>query len=160
MIANSQSGPYSWWESSSAPSATTPWTGSHPATGQGSSPHAWGIANANMVLLDSIAAQSADGTLIVGRGIPNDWIASGKPIEVTNFPGANGARLSVKITGGDRSVTLTLGGPAPKAVLFQLPVFVNDIASASTGTVTQKTGTVRLPAGTDTATVRLEHNPA
>ncbi|HMD44915.1 MAG TPA: hypothetical protein VKG43_02050, partial [Acidimicrobiales bacterium] len=42
LIANDQSGPYSWWESSTAPSPTTPWIGRHPAAGQGSSPHAWG----------------------------------------------------------------------------------------------------------------------
>jgi hypothetical protein len=160
MIANSQAGPYSWWESSSAPSATTPWTGNHPATGQGSSPHAWGIANANLVLLDSIVAQASDGTLIVGRGLPDNWLTPGQTISATNFPGENGARLEVKITTGDHSVTLTIGGPAPKAVLFQLPVFVNDIASASAGTVTQKTGTVRLPAGAETVTVRLVHAPA
>ena len=33
MIENSQSGPYSWWESSSAPSASTPWIGNHPDGG-------------------------------------------------------------------------------------------------------------------------------
>ena len=38
MAANSQSGPYSWWESSSAPSSDTPWIGKHPTAGQGSSP--------------------------------------------------------------------------------------------------------------------------
>ena len=59
MIAHTQSGPYSWWESASAPSAASPWIGSHPAAGRGSSPHAWGIANANKVLLDSIVAQAA-----------------------------------------------------------------------------------------------------
>ena len=38
MIANSQSGPYSFWESSTAPSPS-PWTGKHPGAGQGASPH-------------------------------------------------------------------------------------------------------------------------
>src|SRR5271165_6279482 len=65
MISNSQSGPNSWWESSSAPSSHTPWIGQHPAAGQGSSPHAWGLATANSVLLDSLVAQRTDGTLIV-----------------------------------------------------------------------------------------------
>ena len=59
MIANSQSGPLSWWESSSAPDPSSPWVGRHPATGQGSSPHAWGMAGANKVLLDSLVAQRA-----------------------------------------------------------------------------------------------------
>ena len=74
MIENSQSGPYSWWESSSIPSATTPWIGKHPVAGQGASPHAWGMSQANKVLLDSLVAQSSDGTLIVGRGVPAQWV--------------------------------------------------------------------------------------
>src|SRR5262249_30812632 len=66
MLDDTQSGPLSWWESASAPSPTTPWVGSHPATGQGSAPHSWGMANANKVLLDSLVAQESDGTLVVG----------------------------------------------------------------------------------------------
>jgi hypothetical protein len=65
MIANDQSGPFSWWESSDFPNTGSPWTGVHPASGNGSAPHAWGIANANKVLLDSLAAQRSDGALIV-----------------------------------------------------------------------------------------------
>ena len=57
MVTHSQSGPWSWWESSSAPNPSSPWVGEHPGSGQGSSPHAWGIAGANKVLLDSIVAQ-------------------------------------------------------------------------------------------------------
>ena len=32
-----------------------------PVDGQGSSPHAWGIAGANKVLLDSLVAQQSTG---------------------------------------------------------------------------------------------------
>ena len=74
MIANGQSGPYSWWESQQFPNPGSPWAGTHPEAGNGSSPHAWGMANANMVLLDSLAAQRADGSLIVGRGVPGGWL--------------------------------------------------------------------------------------
>ena len=77
MIKNSQSGPYSWWESSSAPTTDSPWTGEHPTAGQGASPHAWGMAQANNVLLDSLVAQDSDGTLIVGRGVPSTWLTTG-----------------------------------------------------------------------------------
>ena len=70
MIDNDQSGPYSWWESSTAPSTTRRGSGSHPAAGQGSSPHAWGISQANKVLLDSLVAQRSDGTSDRGPGRP------------------------------------------------------------------------------------------
>ena len=113
MIENSQSGPYSWWESSSAPSASTPWIGKHPAAGQGSSPHAWGMSQANKVLLDSLVAQSSDGTLIVGRGVPAQWLGDGSSISVTNFPTTDGKRLSLKISSRGRSVSLALSGQSP-----------------------------------------------
>jgi hypothetical protein len=158
MIAHTQSGPYSWWESVSAPSTTSPWIGSHPTAGGGASPHAWGIANANKVLLDSLVAQAADGTLLVGRGVPNDWLKAGKSISVTNFPTTNGNRLAIKITSGDHSVTLALHG-ATGTVLFQLPLFVNNIAASSTGTIAQATGTVRLSTHEQSVIVQLRHAP-
>jgi hypothetical protein len=104
MIQRSQSGPYSWWESVTAPAAS-PWAGSHPASGGGSSPHAWGIANANKVLLDSLVTQAADGTLIVGRGVPNAWITHGRGVSVANFPTIDGGRARIGLTSDARSVT-------------------------------------------------------
>ena len=77
MVSNSQSGPLSWWESSSAPDPGSPWVGRHPSTGQGSSPHAWGIAGADKVLLDSLVAQQSNGSLVIGRGVPPAWLHRG-----------------------------------------------------------------------------------
>jgi hypothetical protein len=156
MIANDQSGPYSWWESSSAPSSTTPWTGSHPAAGQGSSPHAWGMAEANKVLLDSLVAESSDGSLIVGRGIPTEWIAPGQSVSVTNFPTTDGHRLSLSISSTGTTVTLTLRGEPPSgSVSFELPDFVGNIAHSTAGSVDQDTGTVTVSAQTRTVAVTL-----
>jgi hypothetical protein len=157
MIDHAQSGPYSWWESATPPPARSrsPWMGDHPRAGQGSSPHAWGIANANKVLLDSLVAQEADGTLIVGRGVPTAWLADAHPITVTNFPTTDGHRIGISITSQNRTVAFTLTGTAPGAVLLQLPAFVNHIASASAGTVNNATGTVRLEPGTTSVTVQL-----
>jgi len=160
MVRHTQSGPYSWWESAAAPTTATPWVGAHPAAGQGSSPHAWGIANANKVLLDSLVAQRADNTLVVGRGVPNDWLAPGTTISVTNFPTTDAHRIGLQIASADRSVTLTLtGSVSTDTVLFQLPGFVDNIATAGAGTVDETTGTLRLPAGQNTVTVRLRRSP-
>jgi hypothetical protein len=160
MITNSQSGPYSWWESASAP-APSPWIGRHPAAGQGSSPHAWGMANANKVLLDSLFAQESNGDLIVGRGVPGNWLVPGRVISVTNFPTTDGKRLAATISSGSHSVTLKLSGShRTGSVLFQLPSFVNNIAAASSGSIIQATGTVRLAADAHTVTVRFRHTPS
>jgi hypothetical protein len=158
MISNGQSGPYSWWESQQFPNPGSPWTGTHPEAGNGSSPHAWGMANANMVLLDSIAAQRSDGDLVVGRGVPGSWLSGGPPIQLANFPTTDGHHLGLTIQRHGSSVTLTLTGQAPAGpVLFQLPAFVGNIASASTGTVNQQTGTVTLAPTVRSVTVQLKH---
>ena len=160
MIANGQSGPLSWWESSSAPDPDSPWLGRHPATGQGSSPHAWGIAGANKVLLDSLAAVRSDGSLVVGRGVPPAWLGHGAPLSVSNFPTTDGRRAALTIASSGRSVTLTLRGAAPTGpVLFQLPFFLHNIASTSTGTVNQAVGTVTLAPTVRHVTVTLRRAP-
>jgi hypothetical protein len=156
MIANDQSGPYSWWESSTAPSTTTPWKGKHPGAGQGSSPHAWGMSEANKVLLDSLVAEESTGDLIVGRGVPAAWLRDDRSISVTNFPTTDGRRLALRISSTGRSVSLTLGGEAPSGpVLFELPSFIDNIASASSGTIDRRLGTVTLAPRTRSVTVRL-----
>ena len=124
MIANGQSGPYSWWESQQFPNPGSPWTGTHPEGGNGSSPHAWGMANANMVLLDSLAAQRSDGSLVIGRGVPDSWVSARQVITVANFPTVAGHRTGLTIRSTGAAVTLTLTGARPRPVLFQLPAFV------------------------------------
>ena len=156
MIANGQSGPYSWWESQQFPNPGSPWTGTHPEAGNGSSPHAWGMANANMVLLDSLAAQRADGDLVVGRGVPGSWLSGGQPIQLANMPTTDGHHVGLTIRGHGSSVTLTLTGQPSGPVLFQLPAFVSNIASASAGTVDEQTGTVTLAPTVHSVTVQLK----
>jgi hypothetical protein len=158
MIANGQSGPYSWWESQQIPNPGSPWTGTHPEAGNGSSPHAWGIANANLVLLDSLVAERSNGSLIVGRGVPGRWIAPGKAIRLAHVPVGNGHHLGLAISTRGDVVTLTLSGSHPAGpVLFQLPAFVRNIAHASAGSISEKSGTVTLNRSTRTVTVRLRH---
>jgi hypothetical protein len=159
MIKNAQGGPYSWWESVSAPDPSSPWVGNHPTAGAGASPHAWGSADANLTLLDSLVAERGDGSLIVGRGVPASWTCSGQPIAVTNVPITGGHRLGVQITGHGKQVTLTRSGAQPAGpVLFQLPAFVDNLASSSAGAIDSATGTVTVSAGTRRVTVQLGHS--
>ena len=161
MVSNGQSGPYSWWESQQFPNPGSPWAGTHPENGNGSSPHAWGMANANMVLLDSLAAQRSDGSLVVGRGVPDSWVRSGQVISLANFPTTDGRHTGLTIRTSGAAVTLTLSGDQPAgSVLFQLPAFVGNIAHASAGTIDEKTGTVTVSATVRSVTVQLSHPAA
>jgi hypothetical protein len=161
MIANTQSGPYSWWESVQAPDPASPWIGNHPTAGAGASPHGWGAADANLVLLDSLIAERGDGSLIIGRGVPNPWVSHRSPIALANVPIAGGHRMGLNITTSGTRVTLTLSGGSPAGpVLFQLPAFVNNIASSSAGAIDEATGTVTLPATARRVTVTMIHSAA
>jgi len=157
MIANTQAGPYSWWESTGRPIPGDPWVGTHPTSGQGSSPHAWGMADANEVLLGSLAAQRSDGTLVVGRGVPDAWVTTGDTMAVSNFPTVDGGRIGLTITTDGTSVRLSLSGTPAAAVLWQLPAFLSNIAGVSSGTYDEASGTVTLAAGSRAVTVTLQH---
>ena len=117
MISEGQSGPYSWWESQQFPNPGSPWAGIHPEAGNGSAPHAWGIANANLVLLDSLAAQRADGALVVGRGVPDSWLRSGQLIRLAHLPTVAGRHLGLVIRGHGGTVTLA---PSVRTVVVTL----------------------------------------
>jgi len=67
-----------------------------------------------------------------------------------------GRRISLHIRSNGRSVTLSLSGAtSSQHVLFELPAFVDNIESASDGTVDQRTGTVSLSPIHRTVTVDL-----
>jgi hypothetical protein len=157
MLANDQSGPYAWWEGSAPPAGTTPWLGNHPASAGGASPHSWGISLAAQGLLDSLASQATNGTLIVGRGVPNAWLAPGRSISVSNFPATDGHRLGLHISSTGHLVSLRVTGTPSGPVVFDLPAFAGNIAGTSAGRVDETAGTVELAPGTRQVTVRLRH---
>ena len=160
MIQNTQSAPYSWWEGIPSAAATTWSPGTHATSGTGSSPHMWGQANDSKVLLDSLIAERSDGSVVVGRGVPTEWLRGGQPVSVSGYPIAGG-RTGATISGSGSTVTLTMSGTAPSGgVQFSVPEFVGNIASASAGTVDNASGVVTLPAGTTSVTVTLATAPA
>ncbi|KRV49249.1 hypothetical protein AQ490_03340 [Wenjunlia vitaminophila] len=160
MITNAQSGPFSWWEGIRTVGTTNWGPGNHATAGTGSSPHIWGQANATKVLLDSLLAERSTGQVVVGRGVPTEWLRAGETVRVSNYPIADGGRMGATITTRGTKVTLRLTGDAPKGgALFSLPFFQDNIASASAGTVDRAAGTVTLPAGTKQVTVTLTGAP-
>ena len=65
------------------------------------------------------------------------------------------------ISSNGTAVSLSLTGAAPAGpVLVELPAFVNNIATVSTGTMDEQTGTVTVSSGTRRVTVALAHTPA
>ncbi len=97
MIDNAQSGPFSWWEGIKYPDSKSIWSISHASGGGGSCPHMWGQSTATKVLFDSIICEKADGTLIIGRGIPKEWLKEGCRIQVRKYPVSGGKRVNLLI---------------------------------------------------------------
>jgi hypothetical protein len=158
MISNTQNSPFGWWESCNYP-GSNPWEGTHPTGGQGSCPHMWGQSAATKVLIESLIAEMYDGRVLVGRGIPNLWVANGQVIDLSNFAIKDNKRMGIKIEGLANAVRLTISGNAPAGdILFNLPIFKNNISSATAGTIDNATGTVILTNTTATVTVNLTNS--
>lgn len=158
MLDTTQSSPYGWWENIEPP-AQTAWDGTHPANGGGACPHMWGQSFATAGLLDSLIVEKSDGSLLIGRGVPSDWIMEGQVIELTNYPVSINQRIGIRIEGLSGSqVRLTLTGDAAgtKVVVFNLPAFIDHIASATTGIIDNAAGTVTLELGEISVTVTLQ----
>ena len=161
MLDYTQSSPFGWWENISEPEET-PWEGTHPLIGYGSCPHMWGQSFATAGLLDSLIVEKSDGTILVGRGVPNAWVSSGQVIKLSNYPISENKRMGIVVEGlPGNQVRLTLTGDAPGAnVVFNLPIFINNIKSATAGTVDNPSGTVTLESDTTSVTVILIATPA
>jgi hypothetical protein len=121
----------------------------------------WGQSFATAGLLDSLIAEMSDGTMLVGRGVPDDWITEGKVIELSNYPIAGNQRMGLKVEGlPNNQVRLTLTEDRPDGqIVFNLPVFINNIRSATAGVVDKDLGTLTLDSGISTVTVELASSP-
>ncbi len=161
MIDHSQSGPFGWWEGIAYPNANSPWDIDHASGGGGSDQHMWGQAMDTNVLFDSLVSLKSDGSLIVGRGVPADWVADGQKVALDNFPVSDGGRIGYSMQTGKKSVTLSFTGDLGKvpSVSVQLIALKDNIASVNVkgAKVDAKAGTVTLPKGTKSVTIRLGH---
>lgn len=145
MIENAMSGPFGWWEGVDYPDAASPWNINHAKGGGGSCQHMWGQSVATKVLVDSIIAEKVDGTVIVGRGLLNDWIAGGQNVEIANYPLINNKRMGYKLSVSGKELTINFSGDMPSGpISVELPILKNNIAFSSAGTVDNAKGKVIL----------------
>jgi hypothetical protein len=114
----------------------------------------WGLGFIKQTILMICASVRDDGTVIIGRGVPDSWTAPGKTIAWAHVHVNGNRMIDFSITGGAASVTLSITGDTPlNSVVFNLPRFKNNIASASAGVINDSLGTVTAPARTKTLTV-------
>lgn len=161
MIGHSQSGPFGWWEGVDYPNANSPWNIDHAAGGGGSDQHMWGQAMATNVLFDSLVSLKSDGSIIVGRGVPADWVADGKKVALNDFPVSDGGRIGYSMKSNKNTVHIVFSGDLDKvpSISIQLLALKDNIASVNvTGAVVDnKAGTITLPGSTKSVNIRLGH---
>jgi hypothetical protein len=156
MINEAMSSPFGWWEGVDYQSSESPWDIDHAKGGGGSNQHIWGQSTASKVLFDSLIAEKSNGSVIVGRGIPSEWIVNGKQIEIENYPVNKGKRIGYNITTTGNKVTVTITGDnSGTPISLELIPFKNNILNAGGLSFNNAKGTVSVPAGTKTVTVTM-----
>ncbi|XCP85562.1 hypothetical protein ABXS75_01800 [Roseburia hominis] len=165
MIQNAMSGPFGWWEGVDYPSDSSPWDIDHARGGGGSCQHMWGQSTASKVLIDSLIAEKVNDKIIIGRGVPKEWITADQTFSVSNHVVEQGKKVGYSIsTSSDGSkVTIEFTGDTTKLPYsVELISFKNNIASVSGDLeFDQEAGIVTVPAGTKSVTVTLksEYDP-
>lgn len=133
MISYGMTGPYAWWESSGE-AELGKWKGNHPVSGDGSCPHMWGQAMASKVLIESLIAEKVDGTIIIGRGIPAEWLFPGKCIEIENYSISDSRRIGYKLLAGEKEIELEISGNSTdKDIYIQIKALEDNIDTLSVG---------------------------
>jgi len=178
QIATTTGGPNAWWEANgSGPDSGNPWIGSHAGPEFGACPYAWPISAQQEGLLQSIVAEGLSATgsgpytytrpLIIGRGVPNAWVAGGQTVSVSNLTeaydvgsgarGTYGVSISTSTSSGKRVVTVSLSGTLPGgAVSVQLPVFTSvGVTAVSGGSYNSATHVVSVNSGTTQVAITL-----
>lgn len=155
MIEHAQSGPFSWWEGVGYPESDGIWASGGSGSGGGSCPHMWGQSTATKVLWDSLIVQKADSTLLIGRGIPADWIESGKRTVISDYPLNGGRKIGFSLVSSDDEITLTLTGDGAGTCEARLELIGlrGNVESASCE-YDNESGTVVIPRGITQVTVR------
>lgn len=86
----------------------------------GDMPHAWVASDFVRSILDAIAFDREDGALVIGAGIPAEWIAE-KPLRVGPLGGESGT-IEVSMRRVRRNVEIDLSGSArPKSLIVHVP---------------------------------------
>lgn len=133
MIQHAQQGPRSYWECATMPDESR-WNGIHPHSGYGDCPHIFGAALAEKVLVESLLAERSDGSIIIGRGIPDEWCKPGSLIEIVDVPITGRRKTGFRMEAFVDRIELVLIGDSPEGEIFvDLPLWIRRKPNPSVG---------------------------
>lgn len=127
-LLDMQSVPYNWGESFRM-FKEGDWT--FPTIGL----ETWGLAFIRQTMLQLCVSVHVDGTIILGRGITDEWLNSGKAVAWENVRINNGKKIGFSIQKTGKEINIYIkGDTTEEAVLVDIPMCINNISSANSKT--------------------------
>lgn len=162
MIENSMSGPFGWWEGINYPDANSPWDIASAPGGGGSCQHMWGQSVNTKILYDSLISEKIGDKIIIGRGIPAEWIADGQKVEIQDYSVEGGKKTGYQMSTSGDEISIAFGGDTLDtpfsveliALRDNIKKVVADGVVLKDGIDVQE-GNVLLPAGTKNVTITM-----
>lgn len=116
-LLDNQSSPYHWGESFHKPTPASDWT--LPEVDL----ETWGLGFIRQALLQLCVSVNIDGTIILGRGIPDHWLSSGRAISWENVYINNGKKIDFSLKqDGNKIIIKISGDDAEGDIIVDLPV--------------------------------------
>ena len=155
FMAQNQCAPFQWSEAYEF-KGVDQWAGMYTPPVDYGNYECWGYSFAKQALLQACASVKTDGTVILGRGVPNHWMFPGSVIEWANITINKSKKINFRIRAEEQSVELEIWGDVPDGtVLLNLPLLQNNVRSTSTGTFDLAKGSVTLARDTRKVKVLL-----
>ncbi|MGL1935031.1 MAG: hypothetical protein OCD01_08425 [Fibrobacterales bacterium] len=124
-----QSGPYVWFEGVGCGEefgVTIQGQNTAAKAGTGSAPHMWSVASQSRMLVLTFISERYDGSLVIGRGIPKDWIGKGD-VGIQNYPLSNKTRFGYTISKKSEGLySISFNGTPAGKTIVNLPQFIDE----------------------------------
>ena len=155
FLASYQCAPFQWSEAFEY-KGEDQWVGMYlPPVSYGNQ-DSWGYSFIKQALLQACASVKTDGTVILGRGVPNHWIFPGSVIEWANVEVNDNRKINFMIQSHEKSLELTISGDLPVGeIVLNVPILQGNILSVSAGIIDAQKGSVTLPSNTRKVAVHL-----
>jgi hypothetical protein len=116
-LLDNQSSPLQWGESFHKPDPSSGWT--LPETDL----ETWGLGFIRQAMLQLCVSVHVDGTVILGRGIPDHWLSSGHAIAWKNVYINDGKKIDFSIEKDGNEIIIEISGDnADGDIVVDLPV--------------------------------------
>lgn len=115
----------------------------------------WGTSFSKQAILQACISVQTDGTVIIGRGVPDTWLKPGDVIEWAGVNINDGRVMNFTLTSTGREIHAQFTGDDPQGpIVIDLPAMAHNVASASAGEVLPS-GVVQLAPHDKAVTITL-----